>query len=454
MGRRNAGFVVVCENDGTVRDVMVDDLFAPGTLVPGVALAAAVIEADADKVHRMLGTVTEHDSAFGWEVVANGAEGPVVVNLNAAAAGDGTIVVGSPSCTDALEMLAEVVRINSELVTHVRGLSKQWSVEAVLPGRTREMDDFTRLNNELMGLQRELARNNVELERSRRLVSSIVDIAPTIIYIYDFEAGRVVFANQGVQRLLGYTQTDGADALNELFEAHLDEYSDAERTCALREISGVADGEVIEWDLHAQAADGSWRTLHTRETVFARGSDGRVTQMIGTAQDVTEQRETARRLQELALADPLTGLHNKRGFEFLAATAMEHASRVGEQVGVLFLDLDGFKAINDTYGHAAGDEALQAFAQVLRLCVRKSDVVARLGGDEFVVLMVEGAASGLTALPERIREELASTEGPGGTPLSASIGTALGEGPAVSLQRLLTEADVRMYAEKNTRKIG
>lgn len=262
-----------------------------------------------------------------------------------------------------------------------------------------------------------------------------------------------MFANRGAQSILGHQDLVGAEGLHTLFSVHVADDSRAERERTLAALAGAADGELIEWDLRVQDANGGWRTLHTRETVFARSPDGAVSQVIGTAVDVTEQRAAAERLRELALADQLTGLHNKRGFEFLAAATVERAARSGETIGLVFADLNDFKAINDGCGHAVGDEALRLFAAALQRCARRADIVARFGGDEFVVLMDGGVDTGLARLVERLHQELAAAESPCGRPLTASVGTAVGQVRGMDdLHALLEQADHAMYAEKNRRK--
>lgn len=107
----------------------------------------------------------------------------------------------------------------------------------------------------------------------------------------------------------------------------------------------------------------------------------------------------------ISLLDPLTEVRNRRGVEFEAPRLVAHAREAGALVGALVCDLDHFKMVNDTFGHAAGDEVLRTVATVLRSCVRSDDVVARLGGEEFLVLVVLAPAE-LTSLAERIRCEV------------------------------------------------
>ncbi len=171
--------------------------------------------------------------------------------------------------------------------------------------------------------------------------------------------------------------------------------------------------------------------------------------------DITDQRRREDDLGRLAHHDPLTGLANRA----LARDVIDDMLHVGRAFTVLYLDLDGFKAINDQHGHAAGDDALRLVAERLRASVRQGDLAVRLGGDEFVVVAPELSAAGGTDLAQRI-EALIRLPAvlPGGirTRLGASIGMHLveqsPEGEAeMRSQDVLAKADEAMFAVKRTR---
>lgn len=170
--------------------------------------------------------------------------------------------------------------------------------------------------------------------------------------------------------------------------------------------------------------------------------------------DVTEARESERRLAGLARLDPLTQLSNLRDFEQRLVEAQARASRTRQTLALLYVDLDGFKHINDTYGHAAGDLVLQGVAHRLRQGVRLTDNVSRLGGDEFTVLM-EGAGTerDLQLACARLLGALCEPYDLGGEQLvcTPSIGVAVLQ-PAESAQMLRSRADAAMYAAKRTGK--
>ena len=184
-----------------------------------------------------------------------------------------------------------------------------------------------------------------------------------------------------------------------------------------------------------------------------RDAQNRITGAIGIAADITERKRTEDRLSFLANYDPLTGLPNRALFNDRLAHAMQHAERSGEFVGLLFIDLDNFKHINDTLGHTEGDALLRQVAQRLQSVVRVGDTVSRLGGDEFTIILEnlgheEEAARVATAILQLASQpyQLQSRE----FYVSPSIGIALYPQDGADVQELLMSADAAMYRAKET----
>jgi diguanylate cyclase (GGDEF)-like protein len=169
------------------------------------------------------------------------------------------------------------------------------------------------------------------------------------------------------------------------------------------------------------------------------------------AEDVTARVDAEEQLRQAAVHDALTGLPNRNSL----ATRLEHAivrvNRSGDRLALLFIDLDRFKKVNDTLGHAAGDEVLRQAAARIRACVRQVDTVARLGGDEFVVLLeteVNPDTPGI--IGERIRAGFASPFDWKGTEVrcGASVGVSLYPDHARDSDALIASADQAMYRVK------
>jgi diguanylate cyclase (GGDEF)-like protein/PAS domain S-box-containing protein len=182
---------------------------------------------------------------------------------------------------------------------------------------------------------------------------------------------------------------------------------------------------------------------------------GQISFVVSTGRDATLERREVERLRRRALHDPLTGLPNRILFVDRLTTAARRSSRTAGTVSVLFCDIDHFKTINDTFGHAVGDAVLQEVAARLEQACRAEDAVARIGGDEFVVL-VEGidAVSGLPGIVERIRTAFREQVVVGDVTvrLSVSVGVASTSADDDDGEALLHRADRAMYADKRSLK--
>ncbi|MGI9082276.1 MAG: putative bifunctional diguanylate cyclase/phosphodiesterase [Thermoleophilaceae bacterium] len=217
---------------------------------------------------------------------------------------------------------------------------------------------------------------------------------------------------------------------------------DRERTAQVTSNIGVAGYEIVDFENRFLHRDGGWRWL-----LWSARSDGK--SWYTTARDVTERK----RLELRAIHDPLTGLPNRALLIDRLGHALDRVARTGGSVSVLFVDLDRFKAVNDTRGHETGDFVLVAAARRLEATVRAGDTVGRLGGDEFVVLAEDlPGDSRAHALAARIVEAftLPLTAGEEEVVVGASIGI-VAAGPSderPTPERLLREADTAMYRAK------
>jgi diguanylate cyclase (GGDEF)-like protein/PAS domain S-box-containing protein len=182
-----------------------------------------------------------------------------------------------------------------------------------------------------------------------------------------------------------------------------------------------------------------------------RDGSGQLAAIHWIARDVTERRHFEDQLLHLASHDHLTGLLNRRRFEEEASRVLASARRTGTEVALLWIDIDRFKQINDTYNHRIGDAVLIGVANALNTQVREADVFCRLGGDEFALLLPQGSEHAALQTAERILAELAQTAIVAGgqtIQVSASIGAALFPKHAANIQELLTCTDVAMYEAK------
>ncbi|MBI3140236.1 MAG: GGDEF domain-containing protein [Rhodocyclales bacterium] len=186
-------------------------------------------------------------------------------------------------------------------------------------------------------------------------------------------------------------------------------------------------------------------------------ADGLVRHFVSTGRDVTQRVEALLRLEHQASHDSLTGLPNRQLFMDRLGQAQSRAARHGTHFTLLCLDLDGFKAVNDTYGHAAGDRLLQAVAARLRQCIREEDTVARIGGDEFALILAdigrrEDAEKVLDKILRAFRHDARFEESR--IAIRASIGACIYPEHGESLECLLQRADMAMYGQKRASGAG
>jgi diguanylate cyclase (GGDEF)-like protein/PAS domain S-box-containing protein len=280
------------------------------------------------------------------------------------------------------------------------------------------------------------------LVESERRLQTVADNIPALVtYVDRDQRYRFVNAYLGnvfridPQRLIGNTLIEcGGEKLYAQIAPHV--------AAALRGEEVVFDGVWTVGD----------RPFHYQSTYIPDiDPQGTVRGYYAMTFDITALKETQRQLDLLARVDALTGLPNRRQFDERLEEAMARTQRAATSMGVMFLDVDYFKKINDTLGHAAGDVVLKEFGTRLRHQVRVTDVVARLGGDEFVVL-VEGikGIDELEALAEKIVAAVRSPiffEGRP-VPITTSVGVALYEGGGESSAELLEGADRALYAAK------
>lgn len=169
--------------------------------------------------------------------------------------------------------------------------------------------------------------------------------------------------------------------------------------------------------------------------------------------DISTQKKMEEDLRILATTDALTGANNRRNFLHMAETEVARASRYETALSILMVDLDHFKRVNDTYGHAGGDEVLRQFVEIAKSHLRGTDILGRIGGEEFAILLPETASSGAFILAERIRHDLEHAQMIWGTQtlhVTASLGVAdLNKNDATILD-LMARADRALYSAKNS----
>ncbi len=288
------------------------------------------------------------------------------------------------------------------------------------------------------------------LQSSRARTEALLDAQSRAdIGLFVIEEGRIVFANDALCRLFGYTLEE-VQALPSFLE--LAHPIDRERIAQNHQRRLRGELFPNRYDIAIITKAGERREVEI--TVSPISTNGRPGVLV-VAVDISERKRVEAHVQYLALHDALTGLANRALFFDRLNGAIVAARRKEGAFALLYLDLDNFKSINDTYGHEVGDLALRSVAERLRNCVRESDTVARLGGDEFVLLVNDTVDEGAAAIvAEKANAALTRPLPIDGCrhTIGASIGIALYPRHGEDADSLIRRADAAMYGAKRLGK--
>lgn len=276
-----------------------------------------------------------------------------------------------------------------------------------------------------------------------RLFRSAMDAAAEGIFLVSRSTMCFVEINATACQMLGYTR-------DELFQLG----PEAVATIALSQLENIYDAIILEQgsqessETQFRRKDGSKLQVEIRRHAQRSGADWII---VGIVRDITERKEAAKRLHHMAHYDALTGLPNRSLFYETLNKTLLHAEGASWVVAVLFVDLDYFKNVNDTLGHAIGDELLIQCSRRMVQCVRIRDTVGRLGGDEFgLILRIQDQQQSAAVVANKIREALRTPFELHGHEFSmtASIGITLHPDDASDAETLIKYADTAMYRAK------
>ncbi len=283
-------------------------------------------------------------------------------------------------------------------------------------------------------------------ERSR--LSALLDVVRMGILFMDTDR-RVVYCNRALYEIWGMPEGDSFVGVRDVvLQQYVLKFLD-DGAGYLRHVAEVVQCREPSEPHEFHFKDGRVVTDFSR---VVAGPDGnRAIGRIWVFEDITEQRRVARQLLHLAERDPLTNLFNRRRFHEELERMLADGRRHREGVGLLAIDLDGFKPVNDRFGHPAGDEVLVGLAAAVGAVVRRNEMFFRMGGDEFAILVPSAAAQGLSELARRVCACIAglrfSFESDTAS-VSASIGIALSTRNGDDTEALIGAADRAMYLAK------
>ncbi|HEX5844525.1 MAG TPA: diguanylate cyclase, partial [Pseudomonas sp.] len=303
--------------------------------------------------------------------------------------------------------------------------------------RLKSFSDF--VQNHSWVLEQQVQARTADLQRFR----SAMDATADAIFLVNRASMRFFEVNATACRMLGYSR----DELLQMGPVQLEAGTFEQLTRLYDGLIAGSDADELS-ERQVRRKDGSLLQVEVQRQAQRSGADWII---VGVVRDITERKEAQQRLHRLAHYDTLTGLPNRMLFyDTLKKTLLQAA---GKQwlVAVLFIDLDHFKYINDTLGHASGDELLRQFSDRLVQCVRVRDTVGRLGGDEFaLILVMQDSQQGATLVANKIREVLRAPFDLQGreVTLTASIGITVHPDDAEDADTLIKYADTAMYRAK------
>ncbi|HEY4094126.1 MAG TPA: EAL domain-containing protein, partial [Baekduia sp.] len=319
----------------------------------------------------------------------------------------------------------------------------------------RDVDGKPRFSQGVLVDVTPVRQTETALQDERHRAQRYLDIAGAIIVVLDATA-NITLLNRAGAELLGYPEGElvGRNWYDTVVPSDVRETGRA----AYLALLASADEDAVN-ESRVLTRDGQERVIAWRDTAV-RDADGTVTAFMSSGVDLTERRAAEEQIAYLAYHDPLTGLPNRALLQEHLELALARARRQGQAIGLLYLDLDGFKLVNDSLGHPAGDELLCHVTMRLSERRRNMDLLARQGGDEFLLLLAdldrdtaEGAARGVADDLLRAMTEPFSISG-AEFHIGASIGISLYPRDAADADELLRHADAAMYAAKNAGRNG
>jgi diguanylate cyclase (GGDEF)-like protein/PAS domain S-box-containing protein len=290
-----------------------------------------------------------------------------------------------------------------------------------------------------------------EREEQFRMLSAAVEHSPASIVITDAR-GSIEYVNPAFCRLTGYSAEEALGQNPRILKA-----GDQPRELYKDLWDTLLRGDEWRGEFHNRRKDGSlfWETASISAI---RNAKGAIKHFVAIKDDITERKEMRDQLQQMAQFDMLTGLPNRRMVLDRLAQMVSLAKRGNQRFALLFVDLDGFKRINDSYGHEAGDRVLKTVAARLSACIRSSDIVGRMGGDEFTVILstltnYEDAGQVAEKILQTLRRPITLPSGVQDK-IGSSIGISVFPEDAQDGDGLLATADDAMYEVKHAGKNG
>jgi diguanylate cyclase (GGDEF)-like protein/PAS domain S-box-containing protein len=291
----------------------------------------------------------------------------------------------------------------------------------------------------------DLVRLGAESQRHQTFLNMVIQNIPAMVLVKNAADQKIVLLNSVGEEMLGVS--------HETVVGHVSsDFMTTERAALYNTYDQMAlqsqEGIMLKEE-HVTDSHGRERVIQLKKTVL-RTPSGEADCILTLGTDLTDQKQAEARIAHLAHYDPLTGLANRALFTREMDAALSRVQRLGRHIALLCLDLDRFKAINDSYGHMTGDQLLIEVADRLRGCVRKSDLIARMGGDEFAIIQdienPQDAQHLATRIVEAMKQPIVINDI--ALEVGASVGIAIAPTDGMDANNLLSRADLAMYRVK------
>ncbi len=392
----NLGIAFVCNYDGKILEVIWDDFGCRDTLIE---LSHFVSIFDSGSIQKGLAFflyVKEHGVAFGWEInlFLKGMIYPF--HFTAATLGDRLVILGSSAWQGHNKIYEGMSQVISDQVNNMRALTRSSRLsnnheimELSDKFNSEIIREMLELNNRLVNAERQLARKNAELRRISAVLTKdlylaqrVVQCSGEAVIVVDGDH-KIIDVNSAYTGITGYTKQESIGTQLSLIDR------------SNEEVNAIA----IIWEIVAKQGHWQGECWGRRKCgeIFPKwlsvsvvlNNIGEPHHYVIIFSDISRLKHAEERWQHLAFYDSLTNLPNRTLFKDRLEQAIVQASRDGKTLALLYIDLDDFKAVNDSLGHEAGDRLLNETAQRLNSATRETDTIYRLGGDEFTIIVYD-----------------------------------------------------------------
>ncbi|MBI5536427.1 MAG: diguanylate cyclase [Deltaproteobacteria bacterium] len=489
-----ADLALICDGAGTVLEVVQSSAAFDTTTWKGMGFPSLVTESARDKAIEFIHRLKVRGVVFAADLQL--AHGPGAMRFVGGMSGDTFLVVGLAGAAEPQSLFEAWVRASVEQGSAWRNMTESSVRGRVLRSdrgadlREDLLQELTRLNEELTSSQRSLAEHHAQLERAiaerdrrMRLMTLVQEATEDLSATLDADAlparaidwalkaipaarAAMLLERRPRSHRLEVRAARGfrEDTLGMLLEETdpcVREALLAGRAFCAREGFGTSAAESAPSDF-ADARSvisapltgdpgGALLLLSDLAKAFDPDAEWFIDALCNPISSAWHNARVHVEMERLAVTDPLTGTYNRRGFNDLAKREFDRARRYGHPLGLILFDIDRFKLVNDTHGHAVGDQVLAEIGSTCRRFLRSSDIVARLGGDEFAILVVEtdkaGAAVVAGRLRARIDQEPVQTDA-GPIAVTVSVGSTVLDSGCKEFSTLIGRADEAMYEAK------